>query len=370
MAQDFNPVSIFDYLSAQVIGQNDMLKTISVAIYSHINHLRGANILLIGNSGTGKTSTMKAIQRFYDHDPSLEKYRGMAIMNTNTLVDEEGEVQLSKIFRTLENNARIALGENVTPEALHAFMENATVCLDEVDKIPSRIQGKANVMGIVIQQALLTILEGERIVYQPRLFAQEDGKPYTFTVDTGKMLFICGGAFEEVYETIFSLIVNKKDDRKLREESYFDFDGKMHRVFKLDLKQNIRLSDLFSCGFQPQFVARFGAIAVLEDLRQQDLKTIMRITPDSPLLFASEYFQSMGIELELTEDALDMITEVAAKGSRIGARALREPFNKVVDALKYNPEGSGLLKEVEGKRVLVIDKDVIMKRLGSTSTRL
>jgi ATP-dependent Clp protease ATP-binding subunit ClpX len=364
MSQGFTPVSIFDYLSAQVIGQNDMLRTISVAIYSHINHLRGANILLIGNSGTGKTSTMKAIQRFYDHDPSLEKYRGLAIMNTNTLVDEEGEVQLSKIFRAVENNARIALGENVLPEALHAFIENATVCLDEVDKIPSRILGKANVMGIVIQQALLTILEGERMVYQTKLFTDADGKPYTFTVDTGKMLFICGGAFEEVYETIFSLIVNKKDDRKLREESYFDFSGKMHRVFKLDLKENVRLSDLFSCGYTPQFVARFGAIAVLEDLKQEHLKTIMRITPDSPLLFAQEYFQSMGVDFSLTEDALDMIAEVAAKGTRIGARALREPFNKVVDALKFDPEASGLLREEGGKRVLVIDRNVIMTRLG------
>jgi len=369
MEKTFTPIDIFNYLAAQVIGQNDVIKTISVALYTHIHHLRGANILLIGNSGTGKTSTMKAIQRFYDHDPSLEKFKGMAIMNANTLVDEDGEVRLSKIFRTLENNARIALGEHVAPEALHAFMENATVCFDEVDKIPSRIQGKANVTGITIQQALLTILEGEKIVYQPVLF-KRDGQPYSITVDTGKMLFICGGAFEEVYETIFSQIVNKKDDRKLREESYFDFDGKMHRVFKLDLKQNIRLNDLFACGFQPQFVSRFGAIAVLEDLKQQDLKEIMRITPDSPLRYACDYFKSMDIELDLTEDALDMITEVAAKGSRIGARAMREPFNKVVDALKYDPFSAGLIVERDGKRLLVIDKSTIMKRLSATTTRL
>ncbi len=364
MLYSYTPTDIFSYLSERVIGQPDVLRVIAIALYTHINELKGANILLIGNSGTGKTTIMKAIQQFYRDHAELDKFKGMAIMNANTLVDEQGDVRLSRLLRTLEGESRFLMGDDVTSQRMHDYMENATVCFDEVDKVPSRVGGKPNPMGAAIQHALLTIIEGERIYHETVIEQGGETEKVRFPVDTSRMLFICGGAFEDIYDYIFSLIINNKDDRKLREISFHDIQGRMHREFRLDLKKQIRLNDLFANGYQPQFISRFGAIAVLEDLKKDDMKRILLTVPDSPLRYARDYFGSMDIELDVTDEAVDLIADNAAKTPRIGARALREQFNRIVDSFKFDPYSSGKLLEQDGKRLIVLDRETVVEQLS------
>ncbi len=359
----FQPKEIYEYLSRKVIGQDEVLRTISVAVYTHIHSLKGANVLLIGNSGTGKTTIMKSIQRFYMEHPELQHFSAMAIMNANSLVDEHGDVRVRQMFKTMEESIRILLRREPTEEELRQYMGNATVSFDEVDKIPSRIGGKPNVRGIAIQQALLTILEGEKYVYETRI--EENGRQKTVHIplDTANLLFICGGAFEDLYDHIYSLIVNNKDQRKLKEETYYDADGKMRRSFRLELKKLLRLDDLFGTGYQPQFISRFGAIAVLEDLKKEQLKRILLLAEDSPLALARAYFASLGIRLEVADDALDVLAQQAAQTHRIGARALREEFNRVVDPFKFDPYSSTLLRREGDAATLVLDKATVVEGL-------
>src|SRR4029078_9452011 len=100
----------------------------------------------------------------------FEEYRVVLIMNANTFATEDGAVDTSRLFSRLEERTRQALGEKDTAEQIGRAMERATVCLDEIDKVSGLIGGKPYVTGINIQQAVLTLIEGERSTHHLTLF--------------------------------------------------------------------------------------------------------------------------------------------------------------------------------------------------------
>ena len=164
----------------------------------------------------------------------------------------------------------------------------------------------------------------------------EDGREVEadIALDTGKLLFICGGAFEELYDQVYGCLVNRRDDRRLREVSEVErkADGSVsvRTVVRFKLRDYLRLADLFTYGMMPQFISRFGSIAMLDDLGKDELRQILVGAANSPLRLCLEYFRHMGIKLLVTDAALTLISEAAAKNSRIGARALREIFNGLI----------------------------------------
>ena len=142
------PREIHKFLSSKTLGQEDVLRKVAVAIYKHINGLKAGNILLIGNSGTGKTTIMNTIQKFYHQHNELKKYRAMSIMNANMLAGEEaGDVNLNRLLKALEMAVNNTYGLFTTDEKLKEYMENATVCIDEVDKVAAYIKGQAQCLG-------------------------------------------------------------------------------------------------------------------------------------------------------------------------------------------------------------------------------
>ncbi|HTQ81215.1 MAG TPA: AAA family ATPase, partial [Thermoanaerobaculia bacterium] len=154
------PIDIYNVLQERVIGQDETLKYVSVAIFKHLQGERYGNLLLIGNSGTGKTTIMRAMEALYAEREEFREYRVVLIMNTSTLATEEGVVDLSPLFARLEERARQLLGPDATAEEIGRTMERSTVCLDEVDKVSGLLGGKPYVTGLNIQQALLTLIEG------------------------------------------------------------------------------------------------------------------------------------------------------------------------------------------------------------------
>ncbi len=357
----FLPQDIFDFLAKKTFGQDDVLKKVSVAVYKHINGLKAGNLLLIGSSGTGKTTIMNSLQKFYSAFQEFKRFRAMSIMNANMLAGEEqGEVNLERLFRNLENAVNATYGSYVTADKLQEYMENATVCIDEVDKISSRISGKVNVSGIGVQHALLTLLEGERVIYE----TTRDQKPVKLPVDTSKLLFICGGAFEGLHDQIMEEIEQHKEGRQLGTAIRLEADGSEHEVPAFVLKEQLKLADLFAYGMAPQFISRFKSIAVLEDLGINELKRILLTADDSPFRDSQKYFKSMGIDLQITKDALHLIAQHAVENTRIGARALNETFSRVVDFFEFDPVGSGKLQHVTDKDVLTIDREMVMLALA------
>ena len=347
-----------------MLGQADLLRRISVSLYKHIHGLPAPNVLLIGNSGTGKTTLMQAIAGFYEANEELARFRVMIIINANTLSAEmEGEDRTTRLFRKLEARARVLFGSQLSAETLRDYLENATVCVDEVDKISGRISGKPNVEGITTQYALLTLLEGEQFLYRTKTW--EDGREVEteLALDTGRMLFICGGAFEELYDQVYAHIVNRRDDRRLKEVSEVDrkADGSVsvRTVVRFRLRDYLRLADLFIYGMMPQFISRFGSIALLEELGKDELRQILVSAANSPLRQCLEYFRHMGVRLLVTDVALTAIAAAAAQNARIGARALREIFNGLIATHEYDPFHSPKFAMTDKGPTLTIDQETV-----------
>src|SRR5688572_17726092 len=150
------PTDIHAFLQADVIGQEEALRYVAVAIFKHLRGERFGNLMLIGNSGTGKTTIMRSMERLYRSEPELADRRVVVIMNASTLANDEGIVDPHRLLHRLEERARQILGPDAEPAELGRYMEHATVCLDEIDKITGVVGGKPYVTGINIQQALLT----------------------------------------------------------------------------------------------------------------------------------------------------------------------------------------------------------------------
>lgn len=202
-----HPRGLFEELRRGVLGQDRALRFVSVAIHKHVLGRVSGNILLLGSSGTGKTTIMNNIQRLYDTVPGFEAFRAVTILNANLLVDSERtEFRPDRMFSAIEQRARVILGEKPSFEELEETIERATVCVDEIDKMSTVVAGKPNPIGVVLQQGLLTLMEGERVPY--RLRAWEDGREVEkmVEIDTRKMMFVCGGAFEGLYDQVYNRV--------------------------------------------------------------------------------------------------------------------------------------------------------------------
>jgi len=269
------PTEINDNLRRSVIGQVESLRYVSVAIFKHLQGEPFGNLMLIGSSGTGKTTIMRAVERFYAAHDEFQKYRVVVILNANTFANDEGVIDTSRLFLRLEQRARQILGDDADPDEIGLYMQHATVCLDEVDKVSSVVGGKPYVTGINIQQALLTMIEGETIDHTMKIKRNGKVESITAHIDTGHMLFFCGGAFEALYEQVFKRVTSPTSRVKLPNETVI-IDGRVEIREYFTLRHHFRQEDLFDFGMVPQFLARFDNSIILEDLNATLLHRIRR----------------------------------------------------------------------------------------------
>ena len=360
------PPQIFDELRKGVLGQNGALRYVSVAVYKHTTGKVPGNILLIGNSGTGKTTIMNNIQRMYHDVPEYRPFRAMTILNANLLVDSERmEFQPVRLLEAVEQRARALVGENPSPEALKETMERATICIDEIDKMSSIIAGKPNAIGVVLQQGLLTLMEGEVVTYKTFASVGGEEKPVTLNIDTRHMMFICGGAFENLYDQVYLLVINPASGEKLKSQAVQMADGQVRIETRFALADFLKPEDLFEYGMVPQFMARFDNVVMLYDLDVAVLKEILLESLDSPFIRSKSFFEVMDIELEMEEVAAAMIAEAAEQNIRTGARALRTVFNKIINRLEYDPwQHDGLEEKEGGGHKLAITADMAKRAIS------
>jgi ATP-dependent Clp protease ATP-binding subunit ClpX len=333
------PKVLFDELQRGVLGQERALRFVSVAIHKHVLGKVSGNILLIGSSGTGKTTIMNNIQRLYDTVPGFEAYRAVTILNANLLVDSDRtEFRPDRMFTSIEQRARVILGERPSVAALKETMERATVCVDEIDKMSTVVAGKPNPIGVVLQQGLLTLMEGERVPYRLRAY-DKDGqeRDHLIEIDTRKMMFVCGGAFESLYDQVYNRVSRSGSGERIKTEAVKTADGGVRLEARFSLAEFLKIKDLFEYGMVPQFMARFDKVVVLNDLNTAVLKEILLGSIDSPLARTRRYFEAFDLDLEIDDVAAALIAEKAAQENRTGARALREVFSEIVNALEFDP---------------------------------
>jgi ATP-dependent Clp protease ATP-binding subunit ClpX len=358
--EEITPPRILAELRKGVLGQNAALRFVSVALYKHTTGKVPGNILLIGNSGTGKTTIMNNIQRMYHDVPEYRPFRAMTILNANLLVDAERmEFQPERLFAAVEQRARALVGSNASPDDLKRTMERATICIDEIDKMSSIVAGKPNPIGVVLQQGLLTLMEGELVAY--RTFANVDGeeRAVTINIDTSHMMFICGGAFEGLYDQVYLRVVNPGSGEKLKSQAIQTADGQVRIETRFALVDFLKPEDLFEYGMVPQFMSRFDNVVLLRDLDVRVLKDILLESLDSPFNRSKRYFEVMDISLEMDDLAAAIIAEEAEKNTRTGARALRTTFGRIINRLEFDPwQHDGLEKLPDGRHRLRITADM------------
>lgn len=365
--ESITPPLILQALKGGVLGQDDALRFVSVAIYKHTTGKVPGNIILIGNSGTGKTTIMNNIQRLYDELPEYVPFRAVALINANLLVDSDRmEFRPERLLAAVEQRARSVIGHPPTAAELKETMERATICVDEIDKMSSILAGKPNAIGVALQQGILTLMEGERIPIKTHVM-MEDGedKPVALEIDTKGMMFICGGAFEGLYDQVFSRVTNPSSGESLRSVAVRSADGQVTIEVRFSLADYFKIEDLFTYGMVPQFIARLDNTVLLADLGVNSLKQILLSAFDSPFVRSRRYLAVMGIDLEIEDLAASIVAEQAEKHSRTGARALRTIFSKIINPIEFDPWNNGALEDTPNRRKrLLVTAAMVRRSLG------
>jgi ATP-dependent Clp protease ATP-binding subunit ClpX len=247
----------------------------------------------------------------------------------------------------------VHFGEDMPTEEIINCVSHGIVFVDEIDKIRSHVGGQPNVNGIIAQESLLTLMESEtQGVGIPVKDASGNWSSMTTPIDTRGILFIAAGAFEELYDQVFDRCTQGGKNPPWRLVSKAD--GSIERQIVFQLGDNLIHSDLFKYGMTPQFCARFDSIVTLRNLGAKDLVTIFRDIPDALLPVSQEYFEQYGVRLNVTEEALFFIADRAVDNQRLGARALKEVFSKIVGGFEYDPWAAGkVTKGADGDELLV-----------------
>jgi ATP-dependent Clp protease ATP-binding subunit ClpX len=332
------PRDVYEEIRKSVVGQDEAIRELSVAVVKHLVGHPAPNILLVGNSGSGKTTLMRAVEKYLSTANVIR-------LNANVLAEEHSGYGRTVLTRLYEN-ARRALGSDADPAQIIDLVEHGIVFIDEVDKIRAQVSGAPNVRGIVAQEALLTLMENEHVAFEA------DGVRHM--VNSSNILFVAGGAFEELYESVLRRATIGQDVAPLQPVVVVSASGEVREELPFHLRDYLKYDDLFRYGMTPQFVSRFESIVVLNDLAEGDLAKIF-VEPEGSIFRTSrDYFKRFGVDLQITRGALINIAWDASRQKRVGARALREIFRRVIRSLEFEPTAG----------VVVIDENMVRKAIS------
>jgi len=353
------PKEIYAVLARDVIGQDQALRNMAVAIYKHLIEHSVGNVMLIGNSGTGKTTIMRAAEQFFSQAKGYEKFSTIIRINANLVADLASRgTQSNIVMERLARQAANILGEKASLETMRDYVSHGIVCVDEVDKIRAVVGGEPNVKGIVAQDSLLTLMENENVQVEMPYFEAGKWQSAMTPINTAHILFVAGGAFEELYDQVF-----RRMTKKLGPDKFYRLipraDGSLDRVFFFELGRHVQQEDIFEYGMTPQFLSRFDSTIMLRDFSTADLVRIFRDIPGAIWPVAVDYFRHAGITLKISDEVVTLIADKAVVKNRLGARALREVFGTIMRRLEFDPQATGLVQEHNGEQVLEITRDLV-----------
>ncbi len=349
-----SPQDIASELRRSVFGQEAAVRGLAVAIAKKLAGTSAGNCLLIGASGSGKTTLMQAVEAFLEGvgQAPVSVRLHANVLGRDAELGRPGET----LLRALLQAARSRHGESLDLDETIEAARHGVVFIDEVDKIRARVGDQPNVSGIRAQESLLLLMESESVACEVPAWLGS-GEVH---IDTRDLLFVAGGAFEGLYDTVYDRVTVGEDRGALQPVTVVE-DGEVREEFPFHLRDWLRTEDLFDYGMSPQFLARFESVVLLEALGTEELIRILLEGRDSRLRRAQEYLAAFDRELVLSPAAVQRIAEEAARRPRLGARALNDIVSRVVAEVEFDPLGPA----AEGGAVL-LDGDDVEQALGAS----
>ena len=310
-AANFNltPSEIRKELDRFVIGQVRAKKVLSVALYNHYKRLtdesgliKKSNILIAGPSGSGKTLLCRTLAKMLDVPFVVADATSLTEAG---YVGDDVEIILQRLIEVANGDVELA--------------QKGIVYVDEIDKIARKGDGRSitrDVSGEGVQQALLKLIEGHQVSVP--IASKKKGSNVMF--DTSNVLFICGGAFEGLFDEA------KRNPLGFNVSDDFEINNK-------DKVSNEKMTaeNLIKFGLMPEFVGRFPVLCALTELTENELVQILTDPEDA---ITKEYillFEKDNVKLTYEKEALNEIARIAVE-RKTGARGLRSIME---DAMLY-----------------------------------
>lgn len=303
------PIELKKYLDEYVIGQDEAKKVLAVAVYNHYKRLNQkidndveiekSNIVMVGETGTGKTLLAKTIARILNVPFAIVD---ATVFTEAGYVGEDVESILARLLQSCNYDIAAA--------------EQGIVYIDEIDKIGRKGDNPSitrDVSGEGVQQAMLKLLEGTEVLVPPQ-GGRKHPEQKLVKVNTQNILFICGGAFEGI---------DKMIARRVQTSSIgYNAIKATKELDRSNLLQYVNAQDLRSFGLIPELLGRLPIVTYLNPLDRDALKRILTEPKNALIKQYKKLFEYEGIELTVEEEALDYMVDKAIE-FKLGGRGLR-----------------------------------------------
>jgi ATP-dependent Clp protease ATP-binding subunit ClpX len=320
------PIEIKKFLDEYVIGQDEAKKVLSVAVYNHYKRLQQrqpdnskdteveiekSNIVMVGETGTGKTLLAKSIARMLNVPFAIVD---ATVFTEAGYVGEDVESILTRLLQVCNYDVSAA--------------ERGIVYIDEIDKIARKGDNPSitrDVSGEGVQQGMLKLLEGTDVLVPPQ-GGRKHPEQKLIKINTQNILFICGGAFDGIDKIIA---------RRVQTNTIgFNVDKELQETKQKNLLSYVNATDLKSFGLIPELLGRLPVVTHLDPLDAPTLRSILTEPKNALIKQYTRLFDMENIKLTIQNDVLDFMVEKAME-YKLGARGLRSICESILTDAMY-----------------------------------